>query len=99
MGSPAAKIGTISQGYCSNDDHGSQAGKDITGSPNVFINNIAAARLTDTVQANCGDIGKINTASNTVFVNGLKKARINDTFTGTYSGSLVSNGAPDVNVG
>lgn len=66
----------------------------ITGSPDVFINNLPSARITDIVLGFCGHIGIIVTGSPDTYVNNLNKARITDLYVGCMIGVIVT-GSPD----
>jgi len=71
------------------------------GSPDVFINGIAAHRVSDAWAAHgCGDCtphgGSLAAGSATVFVNGLPLGRIGDPVS---CGSSVAQGSPDVYAG
>ncbi len=59
----------------------SRSGTNTTGSPTVFINDLAAHRVNDTGSTNCPHNGtyKSTQGSPTVFVNGLPLTRIGDT--------------------
>jgi len=58
-----------------------RCGMNNTGSPNVFINGLAAHRVTDTGPCRCphGGTYKSVQGSPNVFVNGLAQTRIGDT--------------------
>jgi len=70
----------------------------VTGSPDVYINNLNSARQTDIVLGFCGHIGIIISGSPTVYVNNLQKARITDPFVGCFTGNIVT-GSPDTYTG
>ena len=61
----------------------SRAGTNSTGSENVFINGLAAHRLTDSGSCNCphGGVFQSTSGSSTVFINDLAATRINDATT------------------
>lgn len=79
--------------------HG-RSGTNATGSPNVFINDLACHRVTDTGPCNCphGGIFKSIEGSPNVFVNGLPKTRIGDTTQCINCGELGHHvsGSPNV---
>lgn len=71
------------------------------GSPDVFINSIAALRLGDHWSVHCKPGGPCHdstqaTGSNSVFVNGRPLARVGDV---VACGSLIANGSPNVYAG
>jgi len=81
----AARVGDI--GHNPSDSHGNDccphnvAGPIISGSPNVFINNVPATRIGDPgVHSACCGPNTFNIASGSpnVFVNGIPKARLGD---------------------
>ncbi|HEX8412824.1 MAG TPA: PAAR domain-containing protein [Sphingomicrobium sp.] len=63
------------------------------GSPNVFINGLPAARVTDTETC---DAGKVAQGSATVFINGLPAARVGDKVT---CGAVIVGGSGNVFIG
>jgi uncharacterized Zn-binding protein involved in type VI secretion len=72
-----------------------------TGSPNVFVNNIAVVRQSDVVgvhpAAGCStDTSTLSTYSSTVFVNGLGIGRIGDEYT---SDNIIISGSTNVFAG
>jgi len=83
-----ARIGDIGVGYCY--VHGSQVGRIVTSSTNVFAENKGVARVGDIVVAGCGHTGVIVKASNTVLTNGRGTARVGDIFAGVFTGSIKS---------
>ena len=72
---------------------GSASGKVSQGSPDVHINGLSAARLTDA--ETCHD-GKIAQGSSTVRINGLLAARVGDRIS---CGGQVLSGSPNVRIG
>ena len=93
-----ARMTDLFSGVCINPLHGPTMGIIITASEDVFNNNLGVARMTDIVQAFCGDIGFIITASSTVFVNGLQVAREGDMVGGAIQGIIIT-GSSDTDVG
>lgn len=99
----ATRIGDGTAGTCdlglSCCAHG-RAGNNGTGSPDVFINGIAAHRLTDTGPCNCphGGTYQSTTASPDVIVNGMPITRIGDVTTCMACGQTGAHvsGSPDV---
>lgn len=67
----------------------------IQGSPNVFINNLPAARVGDVAFCN-GPPDTIMEGSPTVFINGRPAARMGDK---TIHGGLIVGGSPNVFIG
>ena len=81
MGQPIARIGDRTDGTCYHPSHLvplGVGGTIITGSPNVFTNNIPTARLGDLVETDCGHIGKIITGSTIDITNNILTARLGD---------------------
>ena len=82
----AARVTDEHRGVCS---HGadccphSVVGTITSGSPDVFINGLRAARLNDTVRHNCPHCGTgfVSSASGSVFANGAPVARLGDRVT------------------
>ena len=74
------------------------------GSPDVNINNLAAARVGDPSTAHlspcrkkcCIHVSRISTGSDSVLINGKKAARVGDLFGGC---TRVATGSPDVVIG
>jgi uncharacterized Zn-binding protein involved in type VI secretion len=62
----------------------------VTASPNVIVNNLGQARLTDVVVGYCGHVGVIVTASSDVITNNLGTARLGDAVTGCTIGTIVT---------
>lgn len=63
----------------------------ITGSENVLTNNRPTARLSDSVQADCGHVAVITSASETELTNNRGTARLNDTVGDSpYTGVIVT---------
>ena len=87
---------------CDECPHG-RTGTNISGSPNVYINNKAAHRKGDDGSIACPHGGSfISTAgSSTVFINGKAATRIGDgtTCIACGQGGSHSNGSPDVFIG
>ena len=80
-----------------------RAGTNATGSPDVFINGLAAHRRGDTGPTNCPHAGTFRSVgcSSTVFINGRGATRISD---GTVCivcgcGGEHSSGSPNVFIG
>lgn len=103
---PATRIGDGTAGICYVGlpccPHG-RAGTNSEGSPNVFINGLAAHRVGDTGSCNCPHGGTFQSmsGSSTVFVNGRPLTRISDATVCVncgQGGSHVS-GSPNVFVG
>lgn len=79
----SARLTDLAVGVCiCHDSPMGMVGHIITGSPNVKINGLQSARLTDTVLGACGHTGTIVSASGNVIVNGLGDARIGDAVVG-----------------
>lgn len=82
----ATRIGDGTTGTCDLGldccPHG-RSGTNTTGSPNVFINGLAAHRQSDTGGTNCPHGGTFITTggSSTVFINGRPATRIGDATT------------------
>lgn len=85
---PVARIGDRTQGVCL--QHGPQGGTIVTGSTDVFTNNLGTARLGDMIVADCGDIATIITASTVTYANNLGVARLGDLGAGTYECTIVT---------
>lgn len=69
----------------------------ITGSPNSTINNRAAARLGDLVQADCGHISRIITSDGEITENNRGQARVGDRVgDGPYEAVIIT-GSADTN--
>lgn len=99
MGQPIARIGDRTQGTCFHPSHPPLdiGGTIITGSPNVFTNNIPTARLGDLVETDCGHIGKIITGSTVDITNELLTARIGDVIdTDAPYKAVIVTGSTDV---
>ena len=73
----------------------------VTGSPDVFVNGLQAARLNDSVVHNCPHCGTghISSASGSVFANGIPVARLGDAVTYPGGGGIITTASPDVNAG
>jgi uncharacterized Zn-binding protein involved in type VI secretion len=85
-GKPAARIG----------DAISHGGVIVAGSPNVFIEGPASARVGDAVICSTHGAQVIVSGSTTVFVNGPQKARMGDLIS---CGAIIVAGAPRTLVG
>jgi uncharacterized Zn-binding protein involved in type VI secretion len=101
MSEGIARLNDLTTGICL--IHGPQRGKIITASGTVSANNKLIARLGDTVEADCGDIGVIDSASGTVSSD-QGVARLGDSFSGIYTGTIDGSGdnppdPPTVKVG
>lgn len=82
MGQLAGKIGSTGNGTCADPSHPvpvPYVTTLTTGSPNVFINGVAAAFVTSAGLATCGHATAALIGSPTVFVNGLPLHRVLDT--------------------
>ncbi|MDX2507187.1 MAG: PAAR domain-containing protein [Gammaproteobacteria bacterium] len=92
----AARLGDIASG------HGCFPPSNIiAGSPDILINNIPAARITDAVAphgcSKCTPHSRnISQGSQSVFMNGLAAARIGDS---VNCGGAILSGSPDVLIG
>jgi len=102
----AARIADLSR--CPADAHGCPGcphnviGPAVTGSPNVFINNMPAVRVGDIGihAACCGpNMWKAAAGSSTVFINGKPAHRKGDMDTHCGGVGRMVNGSPDVNIG
>lgn len=69
----------------------------LTGSPNVFVNNLASARKYDITVCMNGHFGMIVTGSPNVFVNNRPDARVTDLVSAGNTGVIVT-GSPNVYV-
>lgn len=74
----------------------SHGGAIIEGSPDVFANGIAVARLGDKVQCQIHGLRVITSGSATVSVNGKPVARIGDSIS---CGAVIVEGSPDIEAG
>jgi len=87
----ACRLGDMSAGHCFTARPNDQ------GSPNVFINGIAAHRLSDHWITHCCGIvchdGVLAQGSPNVFVNGLAQGRIGDAIS---CGDTIAQGSPNV---
>lgn len=91
----AAKMGDRTIGVCfCHRNPITVGGTIITGSQDTLINGLPAARLGDTIQADCGHQATIITASFVDLVNGLGQARIGDLGVGCYNCTIIT-GSPD----
>lgn len=77
-------------------DEISHGGNIVAGSPNVFINGPASARVGDAVLCDIHGSQTVASGSTTVFVNGPAKARVGDSIS---CGATIVTGSPDVIVG
>ena len=96
IGGCACRLNDIWDGKCV-CGHGKMSGPVINGSPDVFINSLPAARITDATKGNCNHIGSISSGSPNVFINSLNSARIGDSTKKCTEGKLIT-GSPNVNV-
>lgn len=95
----SARVTSIGVGFCVGHSGAiPMIGTVVTGSPNVIINNLAAARVTDIVLGYCGHIGIIVDGFGSIKVNNLTKARVGSNFVGIFSG-VITTGYSGVNVG
>ena len=62
----------------------------ISGSPDIFINGLPAARMGDLMQGTCGHFGTIITGALDTFQNGIPAARLGDITQGCVLVTLVS---------
>ena len=100
----AARDTDTHEGIC---DHGlsccphNVVGTIIAGSPDVFTNGLAAARLLDPVAHNCPHCGTgyISSASGTVSANGLGRARKGDEVTYPGGKGVITSGSRNVFIG
>ena len=99
-----ARVTDEHKGTCS---HGasccphSVTGTIATGSLDVFVNGLQAARLGDRVIHDCPHCGTghISSASKSVFANGIPVARLGDAVTYLGGGGIITTASPDVFVG
>lgn len=77
------------------DTH-NHGGNIITGSPNVFANNLGVARIGDRVFCIKHGIQSIASGSRTVIANGAGVARVGDR---TTCGAVITSGSPNVFAG
>ena len=71
----------------------------VSGSSNVFVNDLQAARLGDRVEHNCPHCGTghISSASVSVFANGIPVARLGDNV--TYpGGGIITTASDNINI-
>lgn len=102
----ATRIGDGTSGICDIGliccPHG-RAGTNSTGSPNVFINGLAAHRVGDFGACNCHHGGTFQSVSgsSTVFINGRPATRSGDMTACVVCGQAGShvNGSPNVFIG
>lgn len=91
----ATRLGDICTGH-----DGYEPRANIEGSPNVFINGIAAHRLGDAWPEHCDGTtcheSVTSSGSSTVFINGKAAARLGDSI---ECGSIIAQGSPDVFIG
>jgi uncharacterized Zn-binding protein involved in type VI secretion len=73
-------------------DTGTHGGAIITGSPDVFVNNIPVARVTDTYACPIHGPNPIIKGSTRLFANNLEVARIGDP---TACGATIASGSPN----
>jgi uncharacterized Zn-binding protein involved in type VI secretion len=73
----------------------SHGGGIVAGSPNVFDNGIAAARLGDAVVCRVHGAQTISSASPNVFVNGIPRARLGDSIS---CGATITTASPDTTI-
>ena len=100
----SARVTDEHQGICG---HGAPCcphnvtGTIIEGSPNVFINDLAAARLNDNVVHDCPHCGTgyISSASATVNINGRGAARMGDSVTYPGGGGVITTASGNVFAG
>src|SRR4030042_3575077 len=65
----------------------------ISGSPDILINGLPAARIGDLMQGSCGHFGTIISGSSSVFSNGIPAARLGDITQGCLTVTLISGSA------
>jgi len=100
----AARVTDTHAGICSHGlpccPHG-VSGVIVGGSPNVFVNGLAGARLGDPVVHSCPHCGTgvISSASSTVTYNSIPAARKGDSVTYPGGSGVITSGSGDVNVG
>jgi uncharacterized Zn-binding protein involved in type VI secretion len=73
-------------------DTGTHGGAITTGSPDVFVNNIPIARVTDIYTCPIHGPNPIIMGSSRLFANGLQVARIGDP---TQCGATIASGSPN----
>ena len=99
-----ARVTDGHRGTCSHGDmccpH-SVAGTITTGSPDVHVNGLRAARLNDEVEHDCPHCGTgfISSGSRTVLVNGLPIARLGDSVTYPGGGGTITAASGNVQAG
>lgn len=101
MGLPLARLTDVGTGTCcchSSPTCIPMTGTVITSSPNVFGNNLGAARISDVVLGECGHTGVLVQGSIDVLTNNLPTSRLTDYFTGCFFGIIVS-ASPDICIG
>lgn len=93
----AATLTSVGIGKCSChfDSHGNPITIDVTavsisGSSDIFINGLPAARLGDLMQGSCGHFGTIISGAVDTFQNGLPAARLGDITQGCVLVSIIS---------
>jgi uncharacterized Zn-binding protein involved in type VI secretion len=89
-----ARFGDRTDGTCYNSAHDSPlhtGGTIVAGSGNVSVDSLAAARLGDLVQADCGHFGTIATGAGDSQINSLPSARLGDTTVGDYIATIITS--------
>lgn len=102
MSIPASRIGDLTIGDCTHDDHDDSNpwnGIIISGSGSVFTEGIGQSYISCIVLSDCGHTSVIISGSSSVFTNSLGTARIGSYHSGTYYSGTVIAGANSVFVG
>jgi len=93
----AAILTSVASGRCCChfDSHGNpicipMTGTVISGSPDVFISGLPAARMGDLVQGACGHFGTIISGAFNTFSNGIPAARMGELTQGCLTVTLIS---------
>jgi uncharacterized Zn-binding protein involved in type VI secretion len=94
------RVGDIGIGDCSCHDSTKKdkAGVIVSGSPNVFAEGPAVARVNDIIVSGCDHTSIIITGSPNVFVNGQAVARVGDSFASNCYVGTLQTGASKENV-
>ena len=83
-----ARMSDSAQGWCAVCECG-MVGSILTGSANVFVNNMPVAQMNGVVQGSCGHIGVL-IATTKHLANSLPMAILGSQFQGIFSGSIVT---------
>jgi len=91
--SQAATLTSVANGQCcchSDPTCISMTGTIISGSPDVFISGLSAARMGELVQGNCGHFGTIISGAADTLSNGIPAARMGDLVYGCLIMDIIS---------